>query len=375
MKGCLLRLNEHLRVRYADKRVVRYLVGDGGVEEGDDVREHFPELLGQEATIATLEPGSEVTWKLKRVERNGYYVSLEMTAVTDGYILALYDVTEEAHLERRLLQSRNENALLNERLRRLNAELEARIAQAVESARRSDVMLIEQSRFAMMGEMIANIAHQWRQPLNALGLSLFSLKDAWEFGEVDAAFIDSFYTKNEALIQTMSETIDDFRYFFRPSDKKIPFSPVEAIERSIKLLRDTFTDGGVRLMEEIACDCKVMGPVNQLMQVVMNLLSNAFDAVKSCAEASRWIRIELRCTPQVLRLAVEDGGEGISEENRDKIFTPYFTTKGAAGTGLGLYMSRVIIENNFQGRLSLEEGRRGARFLIELPVYAAEETE
>lgn len=375
MKGCLLRLNDHLRVRHADNRVVRYLEGDGGVEEGDDIREHFPELLGHETTIATLEPGSEMTWKLKRVERNGYYVALEMTAVTDGYILALYDVTEEAHLERQLLQSRNENALLNERLRRLNAELEARIAQAVESARRSDVMLIEQSRFAMMGEMIANIAHQWRQPLNALGLSLFSLKDAWEFGEVDAAFIDSFYTKNEALIQTMSETIDDFRYFFRPSDKKIPFSPVEAIERSIKLLRDTFTDGGVRLREEIACDCKVMGPINQLMQVVMNLLSNAFDAVKSCAEASRWIRIELRCTPQVLRLAVEDGGEGISEENRDKIFTPYFTTKGAAGTGLGLYMSRVIIENNFQGRLSLEKGRRGARFLIELPVYAAEETE
>ena len=370
---CSLRFDQALKISAADGWADACRETDGPMREGDDVREHIPELYGYEAVLAALRPGDTMPWRLERVARGSRFVTFEVAAEASGFVLFALDVTREAGLERDLLQSRNENALLNARLQQINAELEDRVASAVEAARRSDLLLIEQSRFALMGEMIANIAHQWRQPLNALSLSLYSLMDAWAYDELDEAFVHDFYEKNAALVQSMSETIDDFRYFFRPPEAPERFDAAQLLQRALKMQSEMLQAHGIRVIPELGREgCTVRGHANQLMQVVLNLVGNAFDALKNVGEAQRWIRVACRRDGGMVRIVVEDGGSGIPSSVQPRIFEPYFTTKGASGTGLGLYMTRIILERNFRGNIVLEPENAGARFVVMLP-HAEEE--
>ncbi|RUM66040.1 MAG: hypothetical protein DSZ05_05025 [Sulfurospirillum sp.] len=247
-------------------------------------------------------------------------------------------------------------------LQSLNAQLEKRVREQVEDIRRKDQMLLQQSKLASMGEMIGAIAHQWRQPLNMLNINIQNLDDDYEEGLIDRAFIAAFIEENSKVIRFMSKTIDDFRNFYRIDKVKECFFVRESIEMTISIQKAQlrYRKIGIRIVGEDFC---VTGYRREFQQVILNLINNAADAIRRSRREDGMIEIVL----EKERVSVKDNGGGVPKHLSERIFEPYFTTKSQGeGTGLGLYMSKVIIEKNMGGRLEVENSAEGAVFTIYL---------
>ena len=257
----------------------------------------------------------------------------------------------------------------NREIEDLNVTLEKRVKEELATSREKDYMLIQQSRLAAMGEMIGHIAHQWRQPLNLLGLLLVNIKDDFEYDELDKANLDAYTSKAEKLIDKMSATIDDFRNFFHPNKEKEEFSPAKAIEETFKLIEDSFKYENINVTIEEETDVTVSGYPNEYSQVVLNLVNNARDAIKEKGGKDGSIMVNIGRDKGNCVVTITDDGGGIPEEIIEKIFDPYFSSKKeGGGTGLGLYMSKMIIEDNMDGRIEVRNVKGGARFRVLLPV-------
>jgi len=231
-------------------------------------------------------------------------------------------------------------------------------------------MLIQQSKMAAMGEMIGAIAHQWRQPLNALGLLIQDVEDAYEFGELDETYLKHHVEHAMDQISFMSGTIDDFRNFFKPAKRQEVFHVVSEVKGLLGLVEQQFKNHGIgiEVQADVKTDDGVLGYPNEFKQVILNLLSNAQHAIENRKQNQKQIRIVIESDHNRVMMRVSDNGPGIPESIRDKIFEPYFSTKGENGTGIGLFMSHTIIERNMQGRLYLDLAvEEGATFCIELP--------
>jgi PAS domain S-box-containing protein len=293
----------------------------------------------------------------------------------------IHDITERKQTERELIE---QEALLRQeiaerqsaqaalyaqqrQLEELNHSLEERIAQAVAELRRKDQVMITQSRQAAMGEMIGNIAHQWRQPLNALGLLLANIKDAYQFHELDAAYLERSISDGNRLIQKMSATINDFRNFFNPGKEAVIFAARKQIAEAIALVESSFLNNDIHIFLEANCDLQLLGFPNEYSQVLLNLVSNARDAILSSKAVPGRIKISLSEREGLGCVTVSDNGGGIPAESLDRIFEPYFSTK-EMGTGIGLYMSQMIIERNMHGRVSARNVQGGAEFTILTPL-------
>lgn len=229
-----------------------------------------------------------------------------------------------------------------------------------------DQMLIQQSRLAAMGEMIGNIGHQWRQPINALTLLLANLKDAYEFNELTRESLDGTVKHGQQLIQRMSSTIDDFRNFFRPNKTKQTFRASDGVEEAIKLVRESFKDKAIEIeLNKIGEPCIVTGYPNEFAQVVLNALSNAKDAIIEKKVRGK-VRIGFEQGTETATVSILDNGGGIPEANLPKVFDAYFTTK-EEGTGIGLYMSRMIMDN-MGGEIAIRNAGDGVEVLLTLPL-------
>ena len=274
------------------------------------------------------------------------------------------DMTESKLAERALRES-------EQRYRQLTATLEERINQAVEELNQKNRLLIVQSRQAVMGEMISNIAHQWRQPLNTLGLLAQELEVMYRLGNVNSDYIHANVKKTMEILLYMSKTIDDFRFFFRPAKEKVPFRVLEVVEKTLSLLQGSFEALRIRTTIEPLDDLHVFGYPNEFSQVLLNILINAKDAVVARGIAEPLVSIALKREAEMAVLTVTDNAGGIPELIMDKIFEPYFTTKGPEqGTGVGLFMCKTIIEKNMNGTLSAHNVAHGAQFRIELPEWS-----
>lgn len=270
------------------------------------------------------------------------------------------DITERYRAEAELRQS-------EQRYRELNETLEQRIEQAVDELHQKNRLLIIQSRAAVMGEMISNIAHQWRQPLNTLGLLAQDLEITCRGGGFSQVFVETTVSKMLEIIRHMSMTIDDFRNFFRQGTEKEEFKALEVVEKSISLLDASLTAHKITTVIETTGDPVIYGYPNEFSQVVLNLLSNARDAFATGKVSEPLISIKVFSEGEKTVVTVTDNAGGISEQIIDKIFEPYFTTKGPdQGTGIGLFMSKIIIEKNMGGRLTVRNAGSGAVFRIEL---------
>jgi signal transduction histidine kinase len=258
---------------------------------------------------------------------------------------------------------REQEALNN--LNTLNAELEQRVHERTAELREKDRMLLQQNRLAAMGEMINNIAHQWRQPLNVVGLNIQALQMYYHAGKCDREFIDGKVKHCMEVIRHMSQTIDDFRNFFKPDREKTEFDVSQTIQQAIDLVADNLQRNSIEVRAEIDPDAALFGYANEFSQVILNILQNARDALVERRPFDRCII--LRCTVEEGKtvITVGDNAGGIAEEIMEKIFEPYFSTKGVQGTGIGLYMSKNIIETNMGGTITANNIAQGAEFRIE----------
>jgi C4-dicarboxylate-specific signal transduction histidine kinase len=267
---------------------------------------------------------------------------------------------------------KNTNAMLEEKvalrtreLEEINKTLDHRVQVEIAHRREQEQILIQQSRFAAMGEMIGNIAHQWRQPLNALALLLQNISIAYETGRMDAAFISRVNEKGLLLTNTMSTTIDDFRNFFKPNREKEFFSVDEQIDKTLAMLQASLDTNLIEVKRDLKPGLKIYGFANEFTQVIINILNNAKDALIENKQERCTICIKSYEDSSHVYVTILDNAGGIDDAVIDNIFDPYFTTKDQGkGTGIGLYMSKAIIENNIHGKLYVKNEAQGALFTI-----------
>jgi len=250
----------------------------------------------------------------------------------------------------------------------LNRTLDQRVRDEVAKRKEQEQLLIHQSRLAAMGEMIGAIAHQWRQPLNALSLVLQNIGLQFQMGRLTQESMTRLQEKGEAMVMRMSTTIDDFRNFFKPNKHADYFNLLTTLHSASDILEGVFRNHNIAL--DIDCDpgIEVYGYVGEFSQVVLNILSNAKDAIIARPPVAPAVRIRVFQRNDSVDICFEDNGGGMPDEVLHKIFEPYFTTKEEGkGTGIGLYMSKMIIENSMNGRLSVENVPAGACFTVTLP--------
>lgn len=234
-----------------------------------------------------------------------------------------------------------------------------------EQLNKNRALLIYKFRLVAMGEMIANIAHQWRQPLGSLSLMLSNLDDAYDHDDLDEETFKMIIVDSKVIIQKMSNIIDEFRYFFNPRQEKADFDLHAQILSSLDMVKDRLNIDEVEVTVENHVTDKVYGYPNQLSQVLLNIINNSLDAMHN---TNRKIIIRLENVSEGIRIVIGNNGDQIDEEVIDKVFEPYFTTKSNEdGTGIGLYMTKMIIETNFAGHIQMFNIKDGVETEIVIP--------
>jgi len=317
------------------------------------------EVVGRMRFSDLLTPRGRQTFEetFPLLKRKGQITDIEQELIRkDGSILpVLLSATTIRDKDGAYLMSRSTMFDISER-----KELER-------NNRQKDRIMMQQSRQAAMGEMIGNIAHQWRQPLNVLGLTIQRVQLFHDLGRFDKEFLASSTSEAMKVINHMSQTIDDFRNFFSPDKEMETFAVNEALEKAISLADMNLNDREIRIDVDAIDSPIVYGYRNEYSQVLINILMNSKDAfLERGIDAPRvFIRIFVEKGRSVVTMA--DNAGGIAEDIIPKIFDPYFTTKGPQkGTGVGLFMSKTIIEKNMNGRLTVGNIADGAEFRIEL---------
>ena len=365
----------------------------------------YDELIGQNHNIVrhpeVATSNFETLWQtilskksfkatVKNLSKNGstVYLNTTITPILDEnqniieFIAIRYDVTAEVELKKSLEQKEKELEQLNlnleqkvkeqtKQLKELNKTLEQRVQEEIKKNEEKQKLLFWQSRMASLGQMLGNIAHQWRQPLTELNLTLFNMKKASI--QNNEKKVDELYKESKSLISNMSSTIDDFTNFFNPQKEKKSFEIKDAINEALIILRKVIELENIHIQIDVPIDYKVIGVSNELSQVVINLIQNSKDAFIQNDITNRTIIItlkeELILDKKYALLELKDNAGGISKENIDKIFDPYFTTKyKSQGTGLGLFMSKMIIEKSLEGELSHKNIDDGSLFTISIPM-------
>ena len=343
----------------------------------DYIKEEYPK--GERVPICILDmrmsiiDGLETSKRLRSIDKNIYIIIV--TAYSD---ISAKDIRENLKDNIYFLRKPfNEDelyslvySLLNnwnrqEELHRVNRTLENRVKEAVNEIKEKNEVLLKQSRVAALGEMIGNIAHQWRQPLSALALSIQDLEDAFNYEELDKEYISKSVKENMAIIDYLSNTIDNFRNFFKPDNIVESFDIKTEIDRAIYLIHSSLELNHISIIFEDENSYSIESYRNEFSQVILSLLKNSQDALLLNRIKEPFIKISIKKSDK-LRIYIDDNANGIDEKNLEKIFDPYFTTKHQAiGTGLGLYMAKTIIEKHMDGTLSASNYENGARFIIE----------
>ena len=253
------------------------------------------------------------------------------------------------------------------RIRNFNKILEKRVKEAVEQNTYQTRQLQEQAKMAQMGEMLNMIAHQWRQPLSAISATASNIIIKGQLGKLNDDFVME-KTKNIVkYTQHLSTTIENFRNFFKESKEKKIVNTKDVIEETLNISEDMLEHKGIKLIKNINLNKEIETYGNELQQVLLNLIKNAVDALEISKPDNPWIKITSYEHNGSSVVEVADNGGGVPDEIIDKIFEPYFSTKKKKdGTGIGLYMSKTIIEEHCNGKLSVRNDKYGAIFTIKI---------
>ena len=254
------------------------------------------------------------------------------------------------------------------KLEEFNAELTTKIEEEVRKNREKDLILLKHSRLATLAEMIGNIAHQWRQPLNAIALHVQSLEISYTLDELNEDELRSYVGDIMHQVEYLSKTIDDFRELVKDDQKEEPFNPFEVIMGTHKLIESSLKYANISLTLELEEDLMLThGNAQTFSQALINILNNAKDALQAQnEEKTKEIKIELKRVLDKIEVRICDNGGGVNEEIIEKIFDPYFTTKHKSnGTGLGLSIAKTIIQEDLKGLLYVYNKQEGACFVMQ----------
>ena len=262
-------------------------------------------------------------------------------------------------------------------LKSINETLEKRINEEVAKNRDKDKHILQQSRLAQMGEMISMIAHQWRQPLCSISTVSASLKlkitlnrfnlDNPIGRDEQKQFLNDSMNKIEGYVQFLTHTIDDFRNFFKPNKHKTSTTSLALVNRTLDIIGKALEINGISLSIENTASKEFFTYANEVTQVILNILKNAEDVIKERSIAQGEIKIVISESNDTQYIAICDNAGGISDDVLPYIFEPYYSTKSEKnGTGLGLYMSKMIIEDHCGGHMTAQNDAQGATFIIEL---------
>ncbi|RLA73237.1 MAG: histidine kinase [Epsilonproteobacteria bacterium] len=278
-----------------------------------------------------------------------------------------------------LTKQKNRLQLAHNKIERLNRTLDQRVKEEVSKNYEREKTLFQQSRLAQMGEMISMIAHQWRQPLGAISTTTIAIETKMKLGKFDwqshdgrvkaEAYLFERLKKINLYLEALTTTIDDFRNFYKADKKREILSIIVPIQNTLRIIEINLSNKGIRL----ECACRKGTPLllfsNELTQVLLNILKNAEDNFSLKTVKSPYIRIATFEDEHVACIEISDNGGGIDPAIIDRIFDPYFSTKlEKNGTGLGLYMSKMIIEDHHHGTLKASNRDGGAVFRICMPL-------
>lgn len=272
---------------------------------------------------------------------------------------------------------RKEESKTHDILQKYSQELEQKIEEEIKKSRKKDMLIANQSKLVALGEMLGNIAHQWRQPLSAISTATSGLQIKYEYGMLSK---DEFMQLSNGIINNtkyLSDTIEDFRDFFKKQKEKTNFNIAHLIENSYSIIKALYNKNSIDIEFDLDKNIEYLGFKTELSQVFLNLLNNAKDALLQNKIEKKIVYIKLYCTKKYVFIEFHDNAGGVSDEINNKIFDPYFTTKHQTqGTGVGLYMSNEIIVKHFEGEIYNENSTFslnnelyvGANFVIKLPI-------
>ncbi|MBN2871120.1 MAG: PAS domain-containing sensor histidine kinase [Campylobacterales bacterium] len=290
-----------------------------------------------------------------------------------GTVGAGRDITRLKQIQLDLEESLKTLEKQRKELELFNSELEKRVVEEVEKRQKQERLMLHRSRQAAMGELLESIAHQWRQPLNIIGLATVNLETQYKMGVMDEKNFDEKMEIISSNIDYMSHTIDDFRKFLHPERETIVFDPVKSVQDVLGILSAQLRSNKIVIESAMHCTHPFYGVENEFKQVLMILLNNAIDAIKLQLQEKRIdqgkITMAFDCENNHGIVEVCDNGGGISDAIIENIFNPYFTTKhDAYGTGIGLYLAKNIIESRMRGTLTVKVIDSGSCFAIKVPL-------
>ncbi|MDK2082287.1 PAS domain-containing sensor histidine kinase [Aliarcobacter butzleri] len=278
------------------------------------------------------------------------------------------DITQQRNYEISIREKALELKVAKSQLENLNSSLEKRIEDEIKKNTKQQHMIMQQNKLAQMGEMIENIAHQWRQPLAQINSSIILIDAMLEKHNFKDTLVENKLTEIESLTSYMSKTISDFKNFFNPNKKKTIFNVEDAIQKANDVLKGLMSSHHIQIEMNIEKDLRINSYLGELQQVILIIINNSIDAFIHMNIHFPKILISAYTDNESLVIHIEDNALGINSDLLDKIFEPYFTTKHKAqGTGLGLYIAKMIVENSLLGFLSIENKQNGACFTIKIP--------
>ena len=244
--------------------------------------------------------------------------------------------------------------------------LEIKVEEEIEKNRAKNRVLENQAKLAALGEMIGNIAHQWRHPITRVSLIIQNMKTFKSMGKLSDKQFDKYTKSTLEQMDYMSQTIDDFKDFYKPDKEISLFNVSQSIKDAYKIIGASIKHEGIKISIDIKDNFSINGYKNQFSQVILNILHNAREILEEKKIKSPQIKITLFSEKNKNKVTIEDNAGGIESKHIDKVFDAYFTTKKKTGTGIGLYMSKLIMEENFKGKIDVKNSSNGALFTITL---------
>jgi PAS domain S-box-containing protein len=329
----------------------------------------------------TIKDGGTWRGEVKNRRKDGSYYWVYSTIAPKvikgqivGYMSMRLDITASKDIEE---LNKNLEKIVNnktDKLNKLNKSLEEKVKEKthevfemMKKERQKDKMMLQQSKMAIMGEMIAMIAHQWRQPLSAIKAIIQSIEFKNRLGKLTDEYLESETKKASHTIDHMSKTIDDFRNFFKTDKTETTTSVDELIHSALNFVEHSYHNNTIKVDLELKYKGTIQILSSEFMQVLMNILNNAKDALVDNNIPNRLVTITSKLEDNDIIIKIGDNAGGIPKDIINRVFDPYFSTKSKNGTGIGLYMSKTIIDDHIGGDLSVENGEDGAIFTIKLP--------